>query len=204
MLCVSLLLVLLLPDSAARAVLPPLVYAQPAIIGLYICSAPMLGTDERPASAGYLLARIGLIAILTALGAGVLVSLSGVSRSVSVVLLVALTAAGIFGGTGIAVASAAPSAKWYRVVTGAAFVVAALPIAGYVGVFEHAWLLYTPGGGPFALLSLTLARPLEWAVFRIAWISSILYACAGLAAGIVLFAIRAWNTRNARNRKDSR
>lgn len=196
-LLVSLLFVLLLPDSATRAILPLLVYAQTAVIGLYTFTLPILTAGDSSTRVGYLLARIGLIALATAFAAGVLVSLSGVSRSAPVVLLVALAAAGLFGGAGIAIASTAPSVKWFRAVTAGAFLVAALPVAGYLGVFEHVGLLYIPGGGPFALLSLALARPLEWAVFRIAWISGILYACAGLATGIVLFTIRAWKKRNA-------
>ncbi|MFW6387946.1 MAG: hypothetical protein ACOC0B_01595 [bacterium] len=201
MVVASLLLVLLLPDPATRAILPPLIYGQTAVVGLYTCTRPLLTAGLPARGFGPLLARLGVVALAVAFAAGVVVALSGVRQSTPVVVLLALVATGLFAGVGIAIASAAPSLTWFRAVSGGAFFVAALPLAGYLGVFEHVGLLYIPGGGPFALLSLALARPLEWAVFRTAWISSILYAGAGLATGAAVFAVRARSIRNAGSRE---
>lgn len=208
----ALILLRMLPPAATRMVLPIVIFSIPSVVGL-LFAAGLAIVDQSQSDYStrlhtplrrvrHLATRLALHTISGSIAAALFVSVSGVARGVTVVIMIVAPTALGFAGVGIALAACLAKLQNTRPTTASAPTTAALaftlipfaiPLLAYFELVSRASVVsrvavWFPGGGPLALLSMVLAGPVFPAGFGEAWISTLLYALAGtgLAIGLTI------------------
>lgn len=173
------------PAETGRTLLPTAVYLTMSLL-------PFTVGTLAPSIATFIAALL-----LSVISTPILVAGSGLAAGADILLLVTLPTATGYAALGLFVATLNRRLAFPATILTTVLLIAPL----FVYAHNPAFTAFTalPGAGPMGLTSMLLGRPPQWAPFGPAWISTGLYAAAGILSGLF---IAVW--RNLRPRTSSR